>query len=268
MQLSAPTRGLEASASAVGTPNREPARARHIVVVDAGHGGRDNGMSGPLGSARKTLSEKQITLAVARRVGAILQARGIGVVYTRTTDTLIALADRGRIANEANGNLFLSIHVNAANPAWNNAGGARGFETYFLAEAKTQDERRVEEMENASVAFEDTPRLDRGDPLNFILADMKQNEHLRESSQLAAVVQRQLQTIHPGPNRGVKQAGFSVLVHAFMPAVLVELGFGTNPREAEFLMDPREQDRMATAIATAAIEYLDRYDRRVAGPRP
>jgi N-acetylmuramoyl-L-alanine amidase len=240
-------------------------RAKRTVVVDAGHGGPDNGMAGPLGSSRARLYEKQITLAVAKRVGTALKARGVGVVYTRTTDTLIALSDRGRIANEAAGNLFLSIHVNAANPSWSNPGGARGFETYFLSDAKTQDERRVEQMENASLQFEDGPSLKDGDPLKFIVADMLQNEHLRESSELAAIVQRSLQRIHPGPNRGVKQAGFRVLVTSYMPSVLIEIGFGTNPKEADYLLDPDEQNRMASAIADAAVEYLDRYERRVSG---
>src|SRR5690606_16151790 len=101
-----------------------------------------------------------------------------------------------------------------------------------------------------------------GSPLSFILADMKQNEHLRESSALATIVQRKLATIHPGPNRGVKQAGFKVLVTAFMPAILVEMGFGTNPSEAAFLRSEKEQRRIATALADAAEAYLAEYDRR------
>src|SRR5206468_10513501 len=124
--------------------------------------------------------EKNITLAVAKRLGDNLRARGIDVVYTRTTDTLIALSDRGRIANKAGGDLFISVHVNAANPTWKDPGAARGFETYFLAEAKTEDARRVERMENESVQFEDgAGRAARDDALGFILSDMAQNEHLR-----------------------------------------------------------------------------------------
>ena len=84
--------------------------------------------------------------------------------YTRTTDTLIALSDRGRIANDAHADLFVSIHVNAANPGWKDPGGARGFETYFLAEAKTEDARRVEQMENEVVKFEARAVRARGRP--------------------------------------------------------------------------------------------------------
>ena len=112
--------------------------------------------------------------------------------YTRTTDTLIALSDRGRIANDAHADLFVSIHVNAANPGWKDPGGARGFETYFLAEAKTEDARRVEQMENEVVKFETGPSARAGDPLSFILNDMAQNEHLRESNELADLIQRRI----------------------------------------------------------------------------
>jgi N-acetylmuramoyl-L-alanine amidase len=240
---------------------------RRTVIVDAGHGGVDNGMTGPLNGGPR-IYEKDITLAVANRLGAQLSGRGVDVVYTRTADTLIALDDRGRIANRANGNLFISIHVNAANPNWKDPGGARGFETYFLSEARTEDARRVEQMENAAVRFEDSPsKIDRDDPLSFILSDMRQNEHLRESSELADIIQQSLGKMHPGPSRGVKQAGFRVLVTAYMPAVLIEIGFGTNAREAAFISSPAKQDAIAAAIADAAMKYLDRYEQRVSGVR-
>jgi N-acetylmuramoyl-L-alanine amidase len=238
---------------------------RRIIIVDAGHGGPDNGMTGPLGGGPR-LIEKDITLAVARRLGGTLKERGVDIVYTRTTDTLIALSDRGRIANRSNGDLFISIHVNAANPNWKDPGGSRGFETYFLAEAKTEDARRVEQMENEAAKYDDAPERDPDNPLGFILSDMEQNEHLRESSELADLIQQSLGRMHPGPSRGVKQAGFRVLVTAYMPSVLVEIGFGTNPREAAYLSAPDKQQAIADAIAEAAIQYLQRYERRVAGP--
>ncbi|HET7186879.1 MAG TPA: N-acetylmuramoyl-L-alanine amidase, partial [Gemmatimonadaceae bacterium] len=143
-----------------------PLRSRKLVVVDAGHGGPDGGMHGPIGGGPQ-VAEKNITLMVAKRVGAALGKRGIDVKYTRTTDTLIALSDRGRIANEARADLFVSIHVNAANPGWKDPGAARGFETYFLAEAKTEDARRVEQMENEVVKFEANSSAHAGDPLSF-----------------------------------------------------------------------------------------------------
>jgi N-acetylmuramoyl-L-alanine amidase len=246
-----------------GKPAGTPIRRR--VVVDAGHGGPDGGMTGPIGSGSFRILEKDITLQVSKRVGAKLREAGVDVIYTRTTDTLIALSDRGKIANEARADLFVSIHVNAANPKWSTPGGARGFETYFLAEARTEDARRVEQMENESIRFETTVAAEKGDPLSFIVADMLQNQHLRESSELAETIQRRMGRVHPGPDRGVKQAGFRVLVTAFMPSVLVELGFGTNPAEARYMASPEGQEELASAIAAATIEYLDRYHRRVAG---
>ena len=248
----------------VAPPDRDSKRAARLVVVDAGHGGPDNGMTGPIGGTT-SLYEKDVTLAVAMRLGAELRSRGLRVLYTRTTDTLIALSDRGRIANQATGDLFISIHVNAANLGWKDPAAARGFETYFLAEAKTEDARRVEQMENESVRFETGAGMSKDDPLSFILSDMKQNEHLRESAELAEIIQERLALVHPGPSRGVKQAGFRVLVTAFMPAVLVEIGFGTNAAEAAYLNDSRKQSTIASAVADAAVEYVRRYERRVSG---
>ncbi|HYC50502.1 MAG TPA: N-acetylmuramoyl-L-alanine amidase [Gemmatimonadaceae bacterium] len=231
----------------------------HRVIVDAGHGGVDPGA--PIHGLR--INEKDITLQLALKVGAALKRDGIDVVYTRTRDTLIARADRGKIANDAEGDVFISIHVNAANPGWKKPQAARGFETYFLGVAKTEDSRRVEEMEEESGRFERPAEASANDPLSFILSDMMQNEHLRESSDFAEIVQRRLRTIHPGPDRGVKQAGFTVLVSAFMPAILVEVGFGTNAEEARYLASPTRQTSIAEAIAAATREYLERHERRI-----
>ncbi|MEP6732516.1 MAG: N-acetylmuramoyl-L-alanine amidase [bacterium] len=252
-----------ATSTLVRSTTSGPLRTRRLVVVDAGHGGPDGGMHGPLGGGPE-VAEKNITLNVAKRVGAALGERGIDVKYTRTTDTLIALSDRGRIANDAHADLFVSIHVNAANPGWKDPGGARGFETYFLAEAKTEDARRVERMENEVVKFESGRSARAGDPLNFIINDMAQNEHLREANELADLIQRRMSEVHPGPSRGVRQAGFRVLVTAFMPAVLVEIGFGSNPAEAAYMTNSAKMDELAGAISDAVLEYLKGYERRVA----
>ena len=246
-------------------PAATPARAgkrRRLVVVDAGHGGPDNGMSGPIGRGPKVV-EKSVTLAVATKLAAALRARGYDVLMTRTTDTLIALSDRGRIANAAHADLFISVHVNAANPNWKNPAASRGFETYFLAEAKTEDAKRVERMENEAVKFETGVHAPKGDPLSFVINDMAQNEHLRESSDLAETVQGSLARVHPAPDRGVRQANFSVLRNSFMPAVLVEIGFGTNPQDAVILTSANWQARIAASIADATTQYVKAYERRL-----
>jgi N-acetylmuramoyl-L-alanine amidase len=238
-------------------------RAGRIVAIDPGHGGRDVGMVGPLGG-RPFLEEKRVTLAVARALAEELEDRGIGVVLTRTRDTLIALADRGRLAGRRGADVFVSIHVNAADPRWRDGAQARGFETYFLAEARTEDARRVARMENASVRFETTAEAPPGDPLAFILNDLAQNEHLRESSRLAELVQGALGRVHPGESRGVKQAGFMVLATSYMPAILVELGFGSNAAEARYLASAAGQRRLARALADGIARWLAEYERRVA----
>ncbi|MCU0618837.1 MAG: N-acetylmuramoyl-L-alanine amidase [Gemmatimonadaceae bacterium] len=222
----APAREGDAATARPAPTARPGVRRARSIVIDAGHGGPDAGMSGVTADGRRVF-EKDITLAVA-----------------------------------------LLIHVNAANPKWREPAAARGFETYFLAEAKTEDESRVEAMENAAVRFETGVNAPRNDPLSFIINDMAQNEHLRESSEIAALVQRRIKGVHPGPDRGVKQANFAVLRTSFMPAVLIELGFGTNRSEAGFLTDPTRQRELATAVADAAMDYLARYERRVGGSAP
>lgn len=259
-----PPRELPPAASSGRTPAPVPSglSRRYTIVVDAGHGGRDPGMRGAVVNGR-ALSEARVTLQVARRLERLLEDRGVRVVMTRTADTLIGLHDRGPIANRAKGDLFISVHVNSANPKWKNPTSARGFETYYLSTARTEDEEHVAAMENDVVRFETDAQAPSGnDALSFIMNDLARNEHLRESSELASYVQQQLGQYHPGPNRGVKQALFSVLVRAYMPAVLVELGFGSNPQDARWMASDEGQEEAAKAIANAALEYLQHYDRR------
>ncbi len=235
---------------------------RFRVVVDPGHGGVDPGNPGTIVNGRR-VREAELTLAIGLKLEQELQRLGLDVYLTRRRDTLVARDDRGHIANGQKGDLFISIHTNAANPNWKNASAARGFETYFLSTARTEDERRVAAMENDVVRFE-APAVDakQGDPLSFIIADLAQNEHLRESSDLAATIQQHLTGAHPGPDRGVKQAGFAVLARAYMPAVLVEIGFGTNKQDAAWMASEAGQRAAARALAEATLEYLQHYDRR------
>ena len=244
------------------TTSRPRRTQRRLVVVDAGHGGPDNGMTGPIGDGPRIV-EKNVTLAVATKLARDLRDSGVDVLMTRTTDTLIALSDRGRIANRNKGDVFVSVHVNATGSR--SAAGARerGYETYFLAEAKSEDALRVERMENEAVKFETGANAPNGDPLSFIINDMAQNEHLRESNDLAETIQDGFRSFHPGHDRGVQQANFAVLRGSYMPAVLVEIGFGTNPSEAAYLLDSGNQETIAKSIAKGVLDYLDHYDARV-----
>ena len=224
-------------------------------------------MSGPI-SGGPRIYEKHITLAVARLLAQELRSSGVDVLMTRTTDTLIALSDRGRIANRNKGDLFVSVHVNATGGRGSAAARERGYETYFLAEAKTAEASRVERMENEAVKFETGANAPKGDPLSFIINDMAQNEHLRESNDLAETIQNGMRRFHPGKDRGVQQANFAVLRGSYMPAVLVEIGFGTNAAEAAYLSDSDNQREIARSLARSVLEYLEHYDARIgAGTR-
>jgi N-acetylmuramoyl-L-alanine amidase len=247
--------GDEAAAEprAVAVPASAPVRParRRLVVVDAGHGGVDPGAHGPNGTR-----EKDVTLRVARMVAEILRDDPtLEVRMTRDSDTLIALHDRTRFANQwkdaGQPAVFISIHCNA-----NESRAEKGFETYFLSEAKTADAERVANFENASVQYEE--HAANGDPLGFILTDLRQVHYLRESSEWAQRIQDGLRAIHPGPDRGVKQANFAVLRGSFMPAVLVEIGFLTNYREEQLLTDREMEATIARQLADAVRAFFDR----------
>ena len=234
-------------------------RPGHVVTIDPGHGGVDPGNPGvffPRGTR-----EKDVTLQVGMLLREELRRRGVGVSMTRTTDTLIALGDRGGYCTESC-DLFVSLHVNSL-ARRRGYTDVRGYETFFLAEAKTEDAARVAKMENDAVRFE-TDQTDIGTVggLDFILKDLQQNEHLRESARVAELVQKDLGTVHPGESRGVKQAGFMVLTTARRPAILVEMGYSTNPQDGRFLTVRSSQKSMASAMADAIVEYLREYERK------
>ena len=231
----------------------------HVVTVDAGHGGVDPGNPGlyfPRG-----VREKDVTLDIALLLRDELRRRGVAVRMTRTTDTLIALGDRGAYCS-ASCDLFVSLHVNAL-ARRRGFTERRGFETYFLAEAKTEDAERVARMENEAVRFEaggDAAQALTG--IDFIVKDLQLNEHLRESARLAELIQGGLGRVHNGPDLGVKQAGFMVLTSARRPAVLVELGYSTNPADARYMSSKTGQRQLAASIADAVVDYLEEYERR------
>ena len=267
LSVDSQTRTARVDAAAVASATVEPppapppppepppaAQTRRLVVIDAGHGGVDPGAVGPNGTR-----EKMVTLSVARRVAQLLRDDPrFEVRMTRDRDTLIALRDRGRMANgwrdEGQPALFLSIHCNA-----HTSRAETGYETYFLSEARTADARRVQQMEDAAAQYEERPR---GTGLDFILSDLRQNQYLRESSDWAQMIQNRLREVHPGPNRGVKQAGFAVLVGAFMPAVLVEIGFISNRAEESMLADAEQQETIARQLTAGVRDFFQAAERR------
>jgi N-acetylmuramoyl-L-alanine amidase len=249
-----PPRAPDAQRRQAGAAARPEAAHARVVIIDPGHGGRDPGKIGPNG-----LREKDVTLMVSQRVAAVLRDRGYEVHLTRTTDTLISLADRPRLANRWRGDrqraVFLSIHANSAPST-----AARGFETFFLSEARTDDERRVAELENDAIRFEEAPERISANGLDQILGSLHSEYLTRASHDLATVMQQKLATFHPGPNRGVKRAGFYVLVGAIMPAVLIETAFLSNRAEADLLGTQSFQQSLAWGIADGVDEFFRRNE--------
>lgn len=223
------------------------------VVIDAGHGGHDPGTIGAGG-----IREKDVVLAVSKKLGHYLEELlGLNVIYTRGDDRFIDLKDRGRMANEAGGKLFISIHANSARSR-----SARGAEVFFLGMHKTDAAQKVMERENSVIQYESNPdhyaSLDRQ---SQILQTLAQSAYMRKSEELADLIMTQFAERVHRETRGVKQAGFYVLFGASMPAVLVELGFLSNPSEAAFLSSENGQTYMASAIFRAVRDFKEKYDR-------
>ena len=223
------------------------------IVIDAGHGGRDHGATGVGG-----LREKDVVLAVALKLGAYLKdLLGVNVVYTRDHDRFIPLKERGRIANEAGGKLFISLHANASPSR-----GARGTETYFLGLHKTSAAQNVMERENSVIRFEtDQEHYKSFDESDLIRMQLVQSAYMRQSEALASLVESQFEQRVGRKSRGVKQAGFYVLWSASMPSLLVELGFLSNPRDAAFLRSKDGQTYMASAIFRAVRDFKEAYEK-------
>jgi N-acetylmuramoyl-L-alanine amidase len=225
------------------------------IVLDAGHGGHDPGATGPTG-----LMEKELVLDVAQRVAKLVDARlGVKVLLSRDGDHFVTLRDRTSYANRAQADVFVSIHANAHRES-----GSEGVETYFLSsEATDNASRQVAALENSVVQLEKPASRGRTDPVKTILWDLAQSEFQEESSRLAEIVQDSMTRSLRIPSRGVKQAGFYVLGGAAMPAILIEIGFVTNPREERKLRDSRYRDEIARAITAGLGEYKQAWDQRL-----
>ncbi len=224
------------------------------VVIDAGHGGHDTGTRGT-GKMRK--SEKDIALAVAKSVAKKLKAyKDIQPILTRNKDVFLELYQRAEIANKHKADLFISIHCNA-----NKNSRASGSETFVLGVHRNKDNLEVAKRENAVIELEADNKLhykgfDPKHPETFIGLTLMQEEFLDQSIMLASYIQEQYKKyIKNSKDRSVQQAGFAVLRLTYMPSVLTEIGFLTNPKQEKFLHSKAGQDKIATAIVKAIIKY-------------
>jgi N-acetylmuramoyl-L-alanine amidase len=232
--------------------------AGFTVTIDAGHGGKD---PGAIGSFAK---EKNINLAVALKVGKIIESRypEVRVVYTRKTDVFIPLEERAAIANNAHSNLFLCIHTNSSpSPV------ASGSETYTLGLAKSQANMNVARRENAVILLEDNYKqryqgFNPNSTDSYIMFEYMQDKYIDRSVQFASDIQTQFAQKANRSDRGVRQAGFWVLHRTAMPAVLVEVGYISNKNEEEFISSEAGQERLAESIVSAFGKFKHEHDRR------
>jgi N-acetylmuramoyl-L-alanine amidase len=226
-----------------------------VVVLDPGHGGKDPGAIGI-----DNLREKDVTLAIALKVGELMKKEmpDVKVVYTRKNDTFIDLYKRGKIANENNGKLFISIHCNSTKKKPSDVSGA---EVYLLRPGRTQEAIEIAETENSVIKYEDNPqKYEKLTDENFILVSMAHSAYMKYSEKFAELLHKEFDLNLKLKSRGVKQAGFYVLVGASMPSVLVETGFISNKEDAKFLKSSAGQNQVAESIFSSIKTYRKYYE--------
>ncbi len=232
----------------------EPYGEKFVVVLDAGHGGHDPGNRG------NGYKEKDIALKVVLAVGAALEKdQRFKVVYTRSTDEFIELHERGKIANKAKADLFVSVHCNS------HRSQAYGTETFVLGLHANDENFNVAKNENSVILLEENYEanyegFDPNSPESIIGLTLMQEEYLDQSLVLASFVQNNFTRKLKRKSRGVKQAGFVVLHQTYMPSVLIELGFLTNNKEGKYLNSKKGQNEMAKSIISSIIGYKESLD--------
>jgi len=229
-----------------------------VIVIDAGHGGKD---PGALGSISK---EKNINLAIALKTGEYIEQnmKNVVVLYTRKTDEFMELRDRPEFANKNNADLFISIHSN-----WISKSAIKGAETWIMGPAQNEQNLEVAMKENEVIRLEDDfstkyEGFDPKSPESYIMFTVMQNTFREQSTLLASSIQSQLKNRAGRIDRGVKQAGFWVLYMTTMPSVLVETGFITNADEEKYLISKEGQDYIASAIFRATRDYINEVDKK------
>ncbi|MBE0539408.1 MAG: N-acetylmuramoyl-L-alanine amidase [Ignavibacterium sp.] len=226
-----------------------------VIVIDAGHGGQDAGAIGVNG-----VKEKDINLAIALKLGKLIEEnmKDVKVVYTRKTDVFIDLYKRGKIANEKGGKLFISIHCNSTPKK---PSTANGFEVYLLRPGRTKEAISIAEFENSVIKYEENPnRYEKLTDENFILVSMAHSSYMKYSERFAEYLHKEFSNHPTLSSRGVKQAGFYVLVGASMPSVLIESGFLSNTNDAKHLSTSKGQQKFAEYVFNGIKKYRDSYE--------
>jgi N-acetylmuramoyl-L-alanine amidase len=228
-------------------PAEQKARIQ-TIVIDPGHGGMETGAKGKFGNL-----EKDITLAISLKLKALIERKmGFEVVLTRDKDVDVSSENRSAVANNRKAGLFISVHANGAVQK-----RAAGSETFFLSLNATDEEtRRLAYLENNSSALQSRIDPSSDEDLMMILWDMAQTAYIKESSQLAEMVQGELDALLGTRNRGIKQAPFKILAGVACPAILVEAAFISNPEEEQKLASEDFQAKVAEAIYRGLARYL------------
>lgn len=236
------------------------AKDKFVVVIDAGHGGRDPG------AMRGKIKEKDINLGVALALGELIKDNmsDVKVVYTRNKDTYLTLNERSNKANREKANLFISIHTNSTEAKKTTASGA---DTYILGLARSDENLEVAKRENSVIMLEDDyttkyAGFDPNSPESYIIFEFMTNKYMEQSLEFAASIQSQFKNRAKRVDRGVRQAGFLVLRESSMPSVLIELGFINNPTEASFLSTKAGQKKMAESIYEGFRQYKRDFDKK------
>lgn len=234
-----------------------------VLVIDAGHGGRD---VGALGNKAR---EKDINLGVALKLGRMISNNvpGVKVVYTRDKDVYLTLQERANKANRVEGDLFISIHTNSIDKKSPNRKTVAGASTWTLGLHRSKENLEVAKRENSVIYLEDdfSTRYEGFDPNStesYIIFEFMQYKHMEQSINFASDIQHEFVSVANRVDRGVRQAGFWVLAKTSMPAVLVELDFICNPTQERFLTSESGQTKMAQAIYNAFVKYKSDYDRK------
>jgi N-acetylmuramoyl-L-alanine amidase len=229
-----------------------------ILVLDAGHGGKDPGAVGSKGK------EKNINLAVTLLAGKYISEKhpDVKVIYTRSTDVFIGLNERANVANRSNANLFISVHTNASTSK-----SPRGPEVYTFGISRTKENLEVAQREKSVILLEDNYEekyegFDPNSAESYIMFEFIQNKFVEQSIDFASLVQNQLEACVKWKGYGVKQAQYLVLRKSAMPRILIELDFITNLEAEKILLSDAGQKKYARAICNAFTQYKTDYDRK------
>lgn len=240
-----------------GTAVKEARQHIKTIVIDPGHGGKDPGAIGPSG-----VKEKDVVLPIGLALRDELEKiKGLSVYMTRSTDVFIPLRDRTKFANDKKADLFISIHANSVGGTKKRKNTVKGYKIYFLSQAKNEEDKLAAMIENSVIELEED--VQKGDFLQNVLIDMANNEFLTESQDLSIAIAesfgKALAKIR-ALQKGVGQANFWVLNGAYMPSVLVEGCFISNPQEEKLLTNKKFQKKIAVAIKDAVVEFKKKYE--------